>query len=215
MYNRRRAFLARAVERSHRDEPSGPDSGVGGGFGPGPGFGPGLGFGAGPGGPRGHRGGRVRRGKVRAAVLALLSERPQHGYQLITELARLSGGRWKPSPGSIYPVLAQLSDEGLVRPEEVDGRRVFHLTDAGQTAAEQATPGPKPWEGRAGEGGAGEGGAAHDGVDLREAVGALAGAAREVARTGSEAQATQARTVIEEARRAIYRILADLPAQDG
>jgi DNA-binding PadR family transcriptional regulator len=62
------------------------------------------------------------RGNVRAAILALLAEEPRHGYAIMTELAERSGGLWRPSPGSVYPVLQQLQDEGLVSVEEPDGR---------------------------------------------------------------------------------------------
>ena len=55
---------------------------------------------------------RARRGAVRGAILRLLAERPMHGYELITELEERTGGRWRPSPGSVYPALAQLEDEG-------------------------------------------------------------------------------------------------------
>src|SRR6188472_4443264 len=92
-----------------------------------------------PGGPRmGFRGrGRgARRGDVRSAILALLAESPMHGYQIITELGERSGGEWRPSAGSVYPTLQQLEDEGLVRSEASDGRRVMALTDAGREAAE-------------------------------------------------------------------------------
>src|SRR5690606_30830681 len=64
------------------------------------------------------RGGtRMGRGDVRAAVLALLAERPMHGYQIIQEIDERSGGAWKPSPGSVYPTLQLLADEGLITAE--------------------------------------------------------------------------------------------------
>jgi DNA-binding PadR family transcriptional regulator len=83
---------------------------------------------------RGHgRGGhRAKRGDVRSAILALLGEKPMHGYEMIQELEERSGGRWRPSAGSIYPTLQLLEDEGLVRAQEVEGKRVFDLTDAGR-----------------------------------------------------------------------------------
>src|SRR3712207_1014021 len=88
----------------------------------------------GPGGPG--RGGppwrRRRRGMARQAVLGLLREEPMHGYQLIQELESRSGGTWRPSPGSVYPTLQLLEDQGLIRGEESDGRRVFTLTDEGR-----------------------------------------------------------------------------------
>src|SRR5712691_12502137 len=103
----------------------------------GPPFGPGFGpWGPGFGGPFFGRGPKVGRGDVRAAILALLAEdSPMHGYQVIQELTERSGGVWRPSPGSIYPTLQLLEDEGLVRSEEVEGKRVFHLTEAGTAEA--------------------------------------------------------------------------------
>src|ERR1700745_3239229 len=84
-------------------------------------------WGFGPGGPMGRGGGRARRGDVRAAMLKLLAEEPRNGYPLIAGIARRSEGVWRPSPGSVYPALQQLEDEGLVRAEETDGRKLFHL----------------------------------------------------------------------------------------
>jgi hypothetical protein len=66
---------------------------------------------------------RARRGDVRAAALALLAESPMNGYQIIQEISERSGGVWRPSPGSVYPALQQLEDEGLIRAEEGAGGR--------------------------------------------------------------------------------------------
>src|SRR5258708_8254046 len=82
--------------------------------------------------PYGGGGGRKRRGDVRTALLLLLAEEPRNGYQAMHTIEELSGGRWRPSPGSVYPVLAQLEDEGLVRSIETDAGRAFELTDAGR-----------------------------------------------------------------------------------
>ena len=92
----------------------------------------------------GHRGHRAGRGDVRAAVLALLDEEPMHGYQMIQELGERSGGAWTPSPGSIYPALQLLQDEGLVTAAETDGKRVFSLTEAGREQAAKRGDGPLP-----------------------------------------------------------------------
>ena len=92
----------------------------------------------GPGGAR--RGGRARRGDVRAAILALLGESPMHGYQIIQELETRSNGLWRASPGSIYPTLQLFEDEGLVSASEVDGKRVFQLTDTGRERLAEAVP---------------------------------------------------------------------------
>ena len=77
-------------------------------------------------GGRGHGRGRhrVRRGDVRSAILALLDDRPMHGYEMIQELEERTGGRWTPSAGSIYPTLQLLEDEGLVTPDDDDRRKV-------------------------------------------------------------------------------------------
>lgn len=175
-----------------------------GGFG-GPGFGTvfGPGFGGRGFGGRGRGGGRAARGDVRASVLALLAEQPRHGYQIITEIGDRSSGAWKPSPGSVYPVLQQLQDEGLVRPEEADGRRVFHLTDAGQSyVADHAEELTAPWRG--------VGGSPHEGVDALFGVfKQVAAAAMQVAQAGSEPQLAQAKRVLADTRRSLYRILAE------
>src|SRR5919199_6125988 len=101
--------------------------------------------GLGPGGPPFGRGApRVRRGNVRAAILALLAERPMHGYEIIQELESRTGGVWRPSPGSVYPTLQLLEDEGLITSEESGGRRRFSLTDEGRAEAQRETEAP-PW----------------------------------------------------------------------
>jgi DNA-binding PadR family transcriptional regulator len=163
--------------------------------------GPGFGFG-GPGFQFG-RGPRARRGDVRAALLALLAEEPRNGYQLMQEIERRSGGVWRPSPGSVYPALQQLEDEGLVRAEEHEGRKLFHLTDAGREAAEARGPGEgAPWD------------AVSDSVDAE--VWDLFADAKQVglailqlSHAGNETQIAEARKVLDNTRRALYGILAE------
>src|SRR6201999_2565640 len=105
--------------------------GRGRGFGPGPG-GPGFGPAGGP-HHRGRGGRPAPRGDIRSAILLLLADEPRNGYGLMQEIEERSGGVWRPSPGSVYPALSQLEDEGLVKAEERDGRRTYVLTDAGRT----------------------------------------------------------------------------------
>ena len=146
---------------------------------------------------------RMARGDVRAAVLALLAEQPMHGYQIIQEIEERSGGSWKPSAGSVYPTLQLLADEGLIEAAEQGGRKTYSLTEAGRAVADEA--GTPPWEGsgaRAGAGSASFGALPKAGVDL-------AGAAAQVARTGTPEQVQQAIDVLDEARRRLYAILAD------
>src|SRR4051794_23500999 len=80
---------------------------------------------------------RMRRGDTRAAALVLLAEQPYNGYALMQEIENRSQGVWRPSPGSMYPALAQLEDEGLVTAEPVDGSKQFTLTDAGKAYVEE------------------------------------------------------------------------------
>jgi DNA-binding PadR family transcriptional regulator len=166
------------------------------GFGP---WGPGPGRGFGPGGRRGR--GRARRGAIRAGILAVLADRPMHGYEVMTELAERSGGGWRPSPGSVYPTLQQLEDEDLVRGEEVDGKRVFRLTDAGRAEAERVTADGAPWDSLDDVGKHGRG--------LRTSVGQLAAAAMQVQSLGTDEQVAAAQAVLDDARKQIYRLLAD------
>ncbi len=152
------------------------------------------------GGPRG-RGRRARRGDIRTAALLLLAEEPRNGYQIMQEVQERSGGIWSPSPGSVYPALQQLEDEGLIRTEESDGRKLFALTDEGRAVvAERGAERPAPWEQTGG------GGGAHElGRLMRE----VAFAFMQVMRTGSDGPDRQGRDVLAGTRRDLYRILAD------
>jgi DNA-binding PadR family transcriptional regulator len=90
----------------------------------------------------------MRRGDVRAALLVLLEEEPRSGYALMQEIERRSDGVWSPSPGSVYPALQQLEDEGLVHTAEAAGRKAYDLTEEGRAYLEEhrAELGI-PWEG--------------------------------------------------------------------
>ncbi|MDL5156438.1 PadR family transcriptional regulator [Actinomycetospora termitidis] len=185
--------------------PGGPGGGRGrGGRGPGGPF-------AGPWGPdderrrhHGHGRGRRSRGDVRLAILALLREESRHGYQIIQEIAERSGGSWKPSPGSVYPTVSQLADEGLVQTEKSEGRTVVHLTDTGRTYVEEhAAELDAVWSQV-------EAGAQDGFGDLRTAGRGLAGAVAQVAQVGSPEQVTEATKVLDEARRRLYLLLAEV-----
>jgi DNA-binding PadR family transcriptional regulator len=160
--------------------------------------GPGFGFPwGGPGRPR------SRRGDVRFAVLSLLAEQPMHGYQMITVLGERSGGAWRPSPGSIYPTLQQLEDEGLVTVTEQEGRRTYALTDAGRAEVERTSPGRRaPWEELAEEDGA-------RARSLRATAFQVMGAVVQVAATGDERQVERAERLLKDTRKSLYRLLAE------
>ncbi len=149
----------------------------------------------------GQGGGRARRGDIRTAVLRLLSEAPMHGYQIIQELSARSEGAWSPSPGSVYPTLQLLADEGLVTSEESGGKKVFRLTDAGTAAVAEMADQPAPWE-QAATGDAGS-------SEYRQAAGKLAQAMFQIGKGGSAAQVAAATEVLTEARKKLYAILAE------
>ncbi len=174
----------------------------------GPGFGPGGGgafFPFGPGGPRGggRRGGRARRGDVRTAALLLLAEEPRNGYQIMQALEERSGGAWRPSPGSVYPALQQLEDEGLITTSEQGGRKLYELTDAGRAAvAERGEDAPAPWDELAGD-------VSDETWELLKTAREAGSALFQVLQTGSEAQRREAQRIVANTRRDLYRLLAD------
>jgi DNA-binding PadR family transcriptional regulator len=157
-------------------------------------------------GDHGHRGrGRAQRGDVRAAALILLAEQPMHGYQLMQAMAERTNGVWRPSPGAIYPTIAQLEDEGLVTTLAEGGRKLVTLTDAGRTyLADNAETLADPFAALVGTPG--------QNYDLRSALEEIHIATRILSKNASESQAAAAHAVLTETRRALYLILADGPA---
>ena len=154
---------------------------------------------------------RFQHGEVRAAVLVLLDEEPMHGYQLIQEIEERSGGVWQPSPGSVYPVLQQLEDEGLVRIEQTQGRKVANLTEAGRAYVEDNRAELEAaWN------------ALTNDVDERvlemrnlfTLYEQIAVAGKQVAQVGTEGQLAEARKVLTDTRRRLYLILAEDNAGD-
>jgi DNA-binding PadR family transcriptional regulator len=190
--------------------PRGRGGGRGRGRRDGPGFGRHGGYGQGFGGPMFGRGPKVGRGDVRAAIIALLAEEPMHGYQIITELTERSGGVWNPSPGSVYPTLQAMEDQGLITADKAEGKRVFSLTDAGRTAAEAAGDGPAPWEEAASS-------ADRSLVDLRGLMGDVGIAIMQAGRAGSDRQIKAVGEILADTRRRIYLVLAEgsPAAEDG
>jgi len=167
-----------------------PPPGGWGGFGPGFPFGPGRGRGRG-----------ARRGNVRAAVLALLTERPMHGYEMIQELDQRTGGVWRPSPGSVYPTLQLLEDEGLIQSTDAGGRKAYTVTDAGREEADRAAANP-PWAEFSEE-------TVSSGHDTREAIAGIAMALKQIAFERDQEQWNRAVEVLADTKRRLYAILAE------
>jgi len=155
--------------------------------------------------PEPPRGPRVKRGDVRAAILDVLAVEPLNGYQVIQQIAERTGGQWKPSPGSVYPTVSQLEDEGLVAADEERGR-TLRLTEAGQTyVAEHPDELAAVW-------------APFDEVPVEEGpdlsvlkneVGQLMSAVWQILTNGTEQQRRDAMAVLVESRRRLYTLLAD------
>jgi DNA-binding PadR family transcriptional regulator len=140
---------------------------------------------------------------VRAAILALLRDGPRHGYQLMQDVAERTHGAWRPSPGSVYPALSALQDEGLVDDEKVEGRRVFTLTEAGQAhVRERAEELAAVFDGYEPED-------ETDLADVRVLIAGVAAAAVQALTTGTPAQADRARKILGQTRRDLYAVLAD------
>jgi DNA-binding PadR family transcriptional regulator len=152
-----------------------------------------------------HRGGprRTRRGDIRLALLSGLTDGPAHGYELIQRLSDRTGGRWKPSPGSVYPTLQMLEEAGFASSSQQDDKRVYSITEAGQAelqAKMAEAGGTPPWMDPESAGG-------HD--DLRKAVGQLMMAAKQVGMTDNQTHIETAAGIINEARRKLYQLLAE------
>lgn len=169
--------------------------------GDGPPFGPG--FGPPFGGRRGGGRGRVGRGQIRTALLALLEDESMHGYEMIRQIDERSGGRWKPSPGAVYPTLQQMTDEGLVTVVDEGGKKVFSLTAEGrEVVADLSDADRRPWE---------VDGDDNPMWDLKPLMKGLAMAAAS-AMSGTPDQVERAKAVLNDARRSLYAILAEDPA---
>ena len=156
-----------------------------------------------PGEPRMGRGPRAKRGDVRAAALALLAEESMNGYQIIQEIGERSDGVWRPSPGSVYPALQQLEDEGLIRAQaDENGRRSYQLTDEGRSYVEAHPDEVRaPWDAVAGSVG-------DTAIQMRKLLMQVGMAGHQVLSAGTEAQVRQAQQILMDARKAMYRILA-------
>lgn len=166
----------------------------------------------GPGSAATNRGPRVRRGDVRVAIIDVLHRSAQdgesiNGYQVIQQISDLSDGQWRPSPGSVYPTIAQLQDEGLVESDDERARRTIRLTEAGRRWAEDNTSELAgvwaPFQSRTERQEKGQG------ADIKSEVGQVMSAVWQLVTQGSDSQRTAALGVLVETRRSLYGILAD------
>jgi len=154
------------------------------------------------------KGPKARRGDVRSAILDVLADQPMNGYQVIQQIAERSGGVWKPSPGSVYPTLSQLEDEGLVRVGgDEGGRRVLELTEEGRAYVEgHSEEMAQTWR-------AFDEASTEEPSDIKAVIGQVMAACWQVAVTGSPQQRAEAAEILTEARRKLYNLLAEGDAQ--
>ena len=151
----------------------------------------------------GARGPKVRRGDVRAAILDVLAVEPMNGYQVIQKIAERSSGAWKPSPGSVYPTLQQLEDEGLVEGVIVDGRRLVRLSEGGREyVAEHPEELAATWR-------VFEEPSAEEAGELRPLIGQVSAAVWQVLVSGNSQQRADAAEILADTRRRLYGLLAE------
>jgi DNA-binding PadR family transcriptional regulator len=148
---------------------------------------------------------KVRRGDVRSAILDILTTGPVNGYQMIQQIADRTHGAWKPSPGSVYPTIQQLEDEGLVEGSTSEGRRLVQLTETGRAYVAEhreemaATwrPFDDPVE------------TTEDATDLKPVIGQVMAAVWQVITSGTRQQQAEAAEILSETRRRLYTLLAE------
>jgi DNA-binding PadR family transcriptional regulator len=145
----------------------------------------------------GWRGGsRARRGGIKFLILAVLADGPRHGYDIITALEEKSNGRYRPSPGSVYPTLTLLEEGAYVTGDTADGKRVFTITDRGRELLAKRPADASPDD-------------EDDGVDLRSAAMKLGAAVMQAARASDADSQEKVRDILDAARREIYKILSE------
>lgn len=150
-------------------------------------------------GSRGFRGGhsgRMRRGDMKVLVLWALKDISRHGYEIMDALEKERGG-YRPSPGSIYPTLQMLEEGGFVSSEELDGKKVYTITDSGrellkQRGEQRFEPGPEM----------------QAGLNAREAMMKLGAAVRQAVHESNDESTKKVVEILDEARKKVYSILA-------
>jgi len=91
---------------------------------------------------------RHRRGDIKYILLEMIAEKPQHGYELIKTLEQRYGGFYRPSPGTVYPTLQLLEEEGSVTSETVDGKKIYTITEMGRKQLDERDHDEDEWAGR-------------------------------------------------------------------
>lgn len=143
---------------------------------------------------------RTPRGDIKYILLALLAEEPRHGYELIKELEARYGGFWKPSPGSVYPTLQLLEEGGYLTSEQVEGKKVYTITNSGRELLSERGD-SRDWMDR--------GNKPEHLIELKGAIADVGAAVMQVARSRNPDKVTRVQEILNRAKREIYSILAE------
>jgi DNA-binding PadR family transcriptional regulator len=141
-------------------------------------------------------GARARRGDIKFLILEVLADGPRHGYDIIMELEAKSNGRYRPSPGSVYPTLTLLEEGAYISGDTAEGKRVFTITERGRELLAKKPAGAAAED-------------ETDGIDLRGSAMKLGAAVLQVARANDATAQQKVRDILDGARREIYKILAE------
>jgi DNA-binding PadR family transcriptional regulator len=140
---------------------------------------------------------RMRRGDIKFHLLEILKDTPRHGYEIISELEKQSGG-YRPSPGSVYPTLQMLEEGGYLTSEKIDGKKVYTITDEGLKLLEKR--GEPRFEANP---------KMAQAFEMRKSLMKLGAAAMDGTRDGDEETVKRINEIVNKARRDVYSILAE------
>ena len=143
---------------------------------------------------------RAKRGDVKYIILAALAEKPMHGYDIIQTLEQRHEGWYRPSPGSIYPTLQMLDDGGFVTSEQVDGKKVYTITAAGKKLLAERSDDSDD---------SGDADSGMDWSEMRDSAFKFIAAVRQGVTHEDPQVREQVRRIVDEARKKIYKILAE------
>ncbi|HEX8736357.1 MAG TPA: PadR family transcriptional regulator [Pyrinomonadaceae bacterium] len=140
---------------------------------------------------------RMRRGDIKFHLLEILKDTPRHGYEIISELEKQSGG-YRPSPGSVYPTLQMLEEGGYLTSEQIEGKKVYTITAEGLKLLEER--GGAPWEASP---------KMAQAFEMRKALMKLSAAVMDGVRDSDEETVKRINEIVNKARRDVYSILAE------
>lgn len=140
---------------------------------------------------------RMRRGDIKYLLLDILKDKPRHGYEIINDLEARRGG-YRPSPGSVYPTLQMLEEGGYLTSEQIEGKKVYTITDEGRTLLEER--GSAPFEANP---------KMAQAFEMRKTLMKFGSAVMDGVRDGDEETVKRISEIVNQARRDVYSVLAE------